>query len=71
MLITETNKINRECCSHDDLVKYRGTRPNGHDGRDFMFCKHCGQLHVRKRFMDVAGSGDWEWVKVVATGLDQ
>jgi len=57
--------IERYCCQFKDLrpvcdskVLFRSGLSNVYD---LLQCKHCGQLHEYHRFMDAAGSMDWDY----------
>ena len=65
-----TENIERWCCQNDDLepIKEKG-RLHGKSHRlvpwPFMKCRHCGQLYEYYRFMDAAGSTDWDYRPVI------
>lgn len=57
--------IERNCCQYRDLrpvcdskVLFRSGLKNVYD---IMQCKYCGDIHKYYRYMDAAGSMDWEY----------
>ena len=61
MKVKET--VERECCQYKDLKPVEKCLKIGSDP-SLMFCIHCGSRHEHTKYMDVAGSMDWEYRKV-------
>lgn len=61
--------IERECCQSKDLKDVHGSPKIGVDST-YKFCVHCGATHKFSRYMDAAGSSDWEYRKVELAKLD-
>lgn len=60
----------RWCCQPQDLELYHGLIDA--DGQlltksDARFCKYCGTIHIRHKFMDPAGSNDYEFLPIRIT----
>jgi hypothetical protein len=59
MKITET--VERDCCATKDLRPYSGmvcSKSRENTCSPLLFCKHCGQVWVRARRTDAAGSAE-------------
>lgn len=63
----------RECCRYDDLVPLLGTEEDiikdvralySPEECQYRICVHCHSVHEYHRYMDAAGSMDWEYRKV-------
>ncbi len=65
MIVTE--KLERDCCQYKDLRPLNGMVNNTANrmmngrNKEFMFCVHCGRHHEYTRYMDAAGSSEWEY----------
>lgn len=66
MKVTET--IERDCCQHQDLKPYKGTIGDSLKTNHPSFCQHCGQIWIRVRKMDAAGSMSPESERYVIGG---
>lgn len=62
MKITETHI--RECCQYKDLKPVQGCDMFNFNIPKEMFCRYCEARHRMHKFMDAAGSMDWEYRKV-------
>lgn len=58
----------RECCTHKDMVEYRGLMNGEYKNPRVLkvwFCKHCGQLWKEDTYTDAAGSSSTGVRKII------